>query len=148
MPRIEDLLKAKAESSAPTVVSVRPDESTLVAAKRMNEHRIGSLVVLDDRSHLTGIISERDILTRVVASERDATRTRVAEIMTRDVITCAPEDRLQDLRRIMRERRVRHVPVVRSGRVVGMVSIGDLNAAEAGVMSETIKYLEQYMTAL
>ena len=148
MPRIEDLLKTKAETAAPGVVSVRPDETILAAAKRMNEHRIGALVVLDERSRLVGIVSERDILTRVVASERDASRTRVEDVMTRDVVTCRPDQRLQDIRRTVRERRIRHLPVVQKDRVVGMVSIGDLNAAEAGVMSETIKYLEQYMTTI
>lgn len=148
MPRAEELIHNKPDPSLRDVVSIRPDETALAAAKRMNERRIGALVVLDDRGRLAGIVSERDILTRVVAADKRPDQTRVADIMTKTVVTCAPDTRLPELRRVMRERRVRHVPVVEGDRVVGMISIGDVNAAEAGVMSETIRYLEQYMTTI
>lgn len=135
-----ELLRMK----GPRVHTTTPDATVLEAAQAMNRHKIGALVVVDPG--IAGIISERDILTRVVAAERAPSRTRVADVMTREVITCGPGDRLDDLRRLMRERRVRHIPVVEGGRLAGLVSMGDVNAAETRTLTETIGYLEAYIT--
>lgn len=142
MPRAEDLLRSKSDRC---VAWVSPDTTALDAAKRMNEKRIGSLVVLDHRGELCGIITERDILTRVVAAERAPEGTLVREVMTPGVLTCERETRLKELKRLMTEQRVRHVPVVEDKRVVGIISIGDLNAAEQVEMVQTIQYLEQWI---
>lgn len=142
MPRAEDLLRTKTDRS---VVWIAPDATALDASKRMSDRRVGSLAVLGQRGELIGILTERDILNRVVAEGRKPEETRVDDIMTRDVICCDRETRCCEIKALMRDQRVRHIPVVESKRVVGMISIGDLNAAEAEVMVQTIQYLEQYI---
>lgn len=146
MPRAIELLREKSRRGDVGIVSAHPEESVLNAARKMNAHRVGSLVVLDSQDQLIGVFTERDVLTRVVAEERDPRTTFIGEVMTSDVVVCEPGTRLSELRSIMRERRVRHVPIVEGRRVLGVVSIGDLNAAEALELSRTITYLEQYMT--
>jgi CBS domain-containing protein len=128
-----------------TVHTIGPDASVLEAARLMNQHRIGSLVVLND-DRPVGIITERDILTRIVATERPPAGTPVRDIMTRDLITCSYRCSLDDLRSMMREKRIRHIPIIEDGRLAGMISIGDVNAAEEQALVETITHLETYIT--
>jgi len=127
------------------VVTIAPTASALDAAQAMNERKIGSLVVVEGK-RVVGIITERDILTRIVAVERSPSKTRVADVMTPQPITCVPDTPLEELRSVMHERRVRHVPVLESGALAGMVSIGDLNAAEARELTQTIGYLKAYIS--
>ncbi len=145
MPRVHDLLREKAAEGLLEVVVTRPLEKVVEAARAMNERRIGALPVVDDAGRLVGMFTERDVLTRIVAAGRDPETTRVGDVMTSPVLACEPTTPLDDLRGVMRERRVRHIPVVDDGAVVGMVSIGDLNTIDARVMTETINYLERYM---
>jgi CBS domain-containing protein len=141
MHTISELLRHK----GPQVFTISPDATVLEAAKKMNQHRIGSLVVAEGE-RIAGIVTERDILTKVVAGERPPAATPVSEAMTEKVLTCTPGTGLDELRHTMRERRIRHVPVVENGRLVGMASLGDLNFAEAHTLSETIGYLEAYIS--
>ena len=143
MPTVATLLAARQGN----VLTVTPAVSVLQAARKMNDSRVGSLVVVDDqmRDRIVGIITERDILTRIVAVGKPAALTAVAEVMTDRVLTCTPATAMDEVRAVMREKRIRHVPVVDGqGRLIGMVSIGDLNQAHAQVLEETIQYLEQY----
>lgn len=126
------------------VQTISPDATVLDAARRMNEHRIGSLVVVDDSGKPVGIFTERDILTRIVAAEKSPSATRIREVMSDRLLTCSPETDVDQLRHTMRTRRLRHIPVIESGRLAGMVSLGDLNTAEVKVLCQTIEYLEQY----
>ena len=131
------------------VITVRPDANVFDAASRMNEHHIGSLVVTGRDGGVIGIFTERDVLKRVVAAGRDPRETSVASVMTSEVVVCDPETRVDELRATMRARRIRHIPVVsRDGTLVGMISIGDLNAHEAQELEQTIHYIERYMTAM
>src|SRR5688572_22911983 len=98
------------------VITIAPTESAQAAAQSMNQHRIGSLVVTEGDA-VVGIVTERDILTKVVAAERSPGQTPVSAIMTQRVLTCAPETTLDELRKTMRERRIRHVPVMEGGRL-------------------------------
>jgi CBS domain-containing protein len=127
------------------VVTVRPEETVLDAAEVMNEHHIGAVVVTRDGDDVVGIFTERDILRRVVAERRDPVQTRVREVMTSTVACCSPNTPLDEVRALMRNRRIRHVPVVEEGRLVGIVSIGDLNIVNEQIQEETIQYLEHYM---
>jgi CBS domain-containing protein len=126
------------------VVSISEEHSVLDAARLMNENRIGAVVVT--RGDLVvGIFTERDILCRVVAAQRDPARLLVREVMSSPVACCAPETTRDECRTVMRGRRLRHLPVVQEGRLVGMISIGDvLEAAEADQVA-TIRYLYEYM---
>lgn len=130
------------------VVTARMAMSILDAAQLMNKHKIGCLVVTADRdpSEIAGILTERDILTRLVASERDPRRTNVADIMTRDVRCCTPRTSVDELRTMMQAERIRHVPVCDGTALCGLVSIGDVNALEADGMSQTIMAMEEYIS--
>lgn len=139
---VRELLRSKGAA----VHTVAPSVTVLEAARRMNAHRVGSLVVVEG-DRLAGIVTERDILIKVVAESRPPGQTRVSEAMTERVLTCTPETPLDELRRTMRERRIRHVPVVEDGTIVGMVSLGDLNVAQARTLTETIGYLEAYIAS-
>jgi len=121
------------------------DATALSAAQKMNDHRIGALVVVEG-GRIAGIVTERDMLTRVIAGQLAPATTRIADVMTRDVLTCTPDTDIAELRSLMRQRRIRHFPVVEHGRLTGMVSIGDLNAAEAQNLTHTIGFLEAYIS--
>jgi CBS domain-containing protein len=111
------------------VVTCRPGQSIRQALALLAEHNIGALVVVDESGLPAGILSERDIVREAARDERLFARS-VGEIMTRDVIVGVPEDDLRAVRRTMTERRIRHVPVVADGSLVGIVSIGDVVKAE------------------
>lgn len=139
MSTVASLLNSKGRQ----VVTIDPEATVVQAARLMNAHRIGSVVVISDGRPI-GIFTERDVLTRVVALERDPALIRLREVMTDRIMTCTPETSLEAVRHTMRSERVRHLPVVEDGKLCGMVSIGDLNSAEVKVLCETISYLEQY----
>ena len=111
------------------VVTCGPDHSIRQALSLLAEHNIGALVVVDETGRPAGMLSERDVVREAARDERLFAR-RVGEIMTRDVIVGVPEDDLRAVRHTMTERRIRHVPVVVDGRLVGIVSIGDVVKAE------------------
>jgi len=127
------------------VASLPPGATVLEAANLMNDRHIGSVLVID-RNRLVGIFTERDVLRRVVAAQRSARKTVLSEVMTEQVACAAPHTTLDEIRSVMREQRIRHVPVVDGDRVTGMISIGDLNKADHDGQERTIQYLEQYMS--
>lgn len=145
MPTVSRILDEKKAQLRGDVVTVRPDESVLDAARRMNENHLGCVVVASEDAQIEGIFTERDILTRVVAAELSPSETPVRTVMTAPVLYCRRDTPTDEVRALMREKRVRHVPVIEEGRVVGMVSIGDLNTVDARTMQQTIEYLERYM---
>ncbi len=127
------------------VWSVAKGATVREAAEAMNEHRVGALIVLDD-GELAGIFTERDVLSRVVAPGRDPERTRVGEVMTEDVIVCTGEATLEEAGGVMKNRRIRHLPVVDEGRrLLGLISIGDLNAHQAHTQERHIHFLHEYL---
>ena len=144
MPTARDILANKSHPAR--LISILDSASVLEACRRMNEHHVGALVVGDARDQLAGLFSERDVLTRVVAPEREPARTIVRDVMTTAVIVASPDTRLHELRAIMRDKRVRHIPIMDEGHCLGLISIGDVNAAESEDMALTIRYLEQYIS--
>ncbi len=128
-----------------TVAWLGPDATVLKAAQLMNDRGIGSVIV-NDNDRLAGIFTERDVLRRVVAEQRDPATTKLADVMTSPVACAAPQTTLDEIRQVMRRRHIRHVPVVNRKHVLGMISIGDLNKAQHDGAVETIRYLEQYMS--
>jgi CBS domain-containing protein len=127
------------------VATISPEATVYEAAVRMNEDRIGALVVLD-QGQLVGMFTERDILQRVVGLRRDATQTLVQEVMSTEVMCCQPHTSLEEARGVMKNRRVRHLPVIGDdGNLVGLISIGDLNAYQTCHHEQTIYMLEQYI---
>jgi CBS domain-containing protein len=127
------------------VWSVGPGASVLDAAVLMNEHKIGALVVLEG-GHLVGIFTERDVLRRVVGEARNPAATPVADVMTTELICCAPETTLEEARGVMMNRRIRHLPVLDGeGQLLGLVSIGDLNARQEHAREQHIHLLNEYL---
>ena len=111
------------------VVTVGPHDSIREALRRLAEHNIGALVVVDGQGSLAGIVSERDIV-RALARTEAILAEPIAVIMTRNVIIGTPQDDLVAAGATMTERRIRHLPVVEGGRLVGIVSIGDIVKAQ------------------
>jgi CBS domain-containing protein len=128
------------------VFTISPSATVLEATHSMNDQKIGALVVKDSTGHVTGIFTERDVLRRVIAEERSPNNVRVGEVMTRDVVCCPPETDIDDASRIMRDRKVRHLPVCDGGgALLGLVSIGDLNAYHASSQEAQIHFLSEYV---
>ncbi len=123
-----------------------PGESTVYeTVKQMVDCDVAAVVVVGDDGKLEGIVTERDVARRVVARDLDVRTTRLADIMTRDPDVLAPDDTAEDALELMRTRSFRHLPVVDSGEVVGMVSIRDLYAAVKDDLEDDIRETEAYV---
>ena len=120
--RISDVLGAKSSSD---VVTIGPDAGVRDLIARMAEHNVGALIVSADGTHVDGIVSERDVV-RHLHHDGTVINNTVAAIMTAVVETCDEDTHVDELMKVMTERRVRHVPVVHEGRLVGIISIGDV----------------------
>jgi CBS domain-containing protein len=144
MATVRDILAHKGNH----IETVAPTTSVFEAAVNMNEKKIGALLVLDlDR--LVGIITERDILQQIVAQRRDPAETSVEEIMTTEVACCTINTSLDEARGVMKNRRIRHLPVVDvEDRLLALISIGDLNAYQSTAQEQTIHLLHEYIYGL
>ena len=149
MANAGQILARKAATAADDPIAwLTPDDFVIDAAMMMNTRHIGSILVLDDDRHVLGVFTERDVMRRIVAEHRDPDTTRLAEVMTSPVACAQPNTTTDEMRAVMREKRIRHIPVVDEDddRVVGMISIGDLNQAEINTQVQTIRYLQQYIS--
>lgn len=125
--------------------SVGPDDSVLDAIRSMAERGIGALLVMDG-DNLAGMITERDYARKIVLEGRKSSQTRVREVMTGEVTTISPDRTAADGLAVMTDGRFRHLPVVADGRVIGVVSIGDLVKAVIADQQMLIEQLERYVT--
>jgi CBS domain-containing protein len=126
------------------VHSIAPDASVLDAVRLMAERHIGALLVIGGGA-LVGVVSERDYARKVVLKGRASTSTAVHEIMSAPAITIAPDQTVDDAMRLMTARRIRHLPVVGEGAVLGVVSIGDLVKSVIEEQRHTIEDLRSYI---
>jgi len=141
MPSVQDVLAVKGQQ----VHSVTPATTVLEAIHKMNQYKIGALLVMHD-SHIVGIFTERDVLRRVLGEQRSPAIVTVGEVMTEDIICVEPQTDLDDVSNIMKNRKVRHVPVCDgSGKLHGLISIGDLNACHASNQEAQIHFLSEYI---
>ena len=140
MQTVGQLLKLKGTE----VFSVTPQDSVLRAIEIMATRHVGALLVMNQAA-LLGIISERDYARKVILKNRSSHDTPVGDIMTSPAITVTPEDTVHRCMELMTEGRFRHLPVVKGGRVAGMLSIGDLVKAVIQEQSEHIEQLERYI---
>lgn len=108
------------------VVTITPEESAALAARLMTRHNLGVLAVCDYHGTLQGVVTDRDIITRCVAVDQDPSRVPVADIMSAQVETIAPEENAQAATERMARKQVRRLPVVEAGKLVGVVSLNDL----------------------
>lgn len=117
--QVQDLMNSN-------VISIAPEESASLAARLLNRYNIGALPVCSAGQVLRGILTDRDIVMRCIAADEDPERTSAGDIMTRDVATVMPEDDVRNAARLMALKQVRRLPVVEDGKLVGMLSLGDM----------------------
>ena len=140
---VSEILKSKGDA----VFTVEPSATLQRAATLLGERRVGAMVVMTPGERVEGIVSERDV-ARVVGHDGAAALQRtVAEVMTRDVVFAAPAHRVDELLALMTERRIRHLPVCRGDRLVGIVSIGDLVKVKIAEAEAEAADLKAYIAA-
>ncbi len=142
MTTVAEILKTKAIAQ---VLRVAPDATVLDALRLMADKSVGALLVMDGEK-IAGIFTERDYARKVVLLGRSSGDTPVSEIMTRAVRFVHPDQSTEECMALMTENRVRHLPVVQDGRVVGLVSIGDLVKHIITQQQFVIEQMEQYIT--
>ncbi|MGY1458932.1 MULTISPECIES: CBS domain-containing protein [unclassified Luteimonas] len=135
------------ESKGPEVHAIGPDAAVIDAIRLMAEKGIGALVVLEPGGRLAGMVSERDYARKIVLDGRSSKETPVRDIMTADIVTVGLDDVAPACMQLVTERRVRHLPVVADGRVVGLVSIGDLVKAVIEEQQYELDQLQRYITS-
>ena len=116
------------------VVSIHPSESVEVAARTMTQYNIGVLPVCSAGGKICGVVTDRDLVTRCVASNRDPGKTTVRDVMTGQVVSAQPDMDVGVAAHLMGRRQVRRLPVVENGKLCGMVSLGDMACREGSVM--------------
>jgi CBS domain-containing protein len=140
MQTVSQLLEAKGSQ----IFSVAPQDSVLHAIETMATRHVGALLVMQEGA-LLGIISERDYARKVILKNRSSHDTPVSDIMSSPAVSVTPDDTVHHCMQLMTDGRFRHLPVVKSGRVVGMLSIGDLVKAVIQEQSQHIEQLERYI---
>jgi CBS domain-containing protein len=123
------------------VKTIRPVDTVKQAAILMNENRIGSLIVVSGTGELKGIVTERDILIDVVAEGKDSNVVKVEEIMTKELITISPDKTLEEAADLMTEKKIKKLPIVHEGRLVGIVTATDLVSYEKNLIEKVATLL-------
>jgi len=141
MNNVRQLLQSKGSS----IWSTTPGTSVYDALKLMADKNIGALLVLEGE-RLAGIFSERDYARKVILRGKSSRELSVADVMTMDVVSVRPDQTIVDCMELMTDRRIRHLPVLEAGRVVGIISIGDVVKSVISEQKETINHLEEYIT--
>ena len=139
--RISDVLRNKGA----TVATVDPGITVSGLIAELARHNVGAMVVVE-RDQVVGIVSERDVVRQIHERGADLLNVRVAEIMTVSVVTCGPTDSVDSLAATMTERRIRHMPVLVDGRLIGIVSIGDIVKSRIGELESDREQLESYIS--
>jgi len=143
--RLQDILAVKGTA----VYTTSPEVSLAEVVRQMVEHNVGSMVVcqrdVELGERLIGIVTERDLLRCFAAGKCDLRQLKVSEVMSTMIITAGPTDSVNDLMGVMTSHRIRHVPVVREERLVGMVSIGDLLKAQHDNLVVENQFMREYI---
>lgn len=140
--RVNGVLEGKGSD----VATIGPNQTLLNAAAELGKRRIGALVVVSPDGSVVGIISERDIVAAIAKGGASTLERNVSEVMSVDVITCTPTDSMEQLMSAMTEQRIRHLPVVDQGALVGIVSIGDVVKRRVAEIQDEAKALGDYIT--
>ncbi|MEO6800755.1 MAG: CBS domain-containing protein [Rhodanobacter sp.] len=141
MSQVKHLLQSKGDK----IFSVAPEAPVLEAIKQMAECRVGALLVMRE-AKLVGVVSERDYARKVILQGKSSSQTAVSDIMTSSPLTVGPDTDVFDCMRLCTDSRIRHLPVIENGAVVGVISIGDLVKAVIDAQAEQIEHLERYIT--
>ncbi len=140
MATVQEVLTTKGSE----VVKLIAEESVLTAARLMNERGIGGVVVTE-AGEMVGIFTERDVLRRVVAEQRDPATTTLRDVMTSPVMTCRPEATLEECVAFITAKRIRHLPVVGEAGLCGIITSGDILASRMREHEDTIQFLNSYV---
>jgi CBS domain-containing protein len=140
MSKVSDILEGKGKA----LHQIAADASVLDAVRAMVEANVGSLLVTDGDA-IAGIVTERDYLRRVTLEGRYERDTPVGEIMSSPLVVVTPDTPIEECMALMTDRRIRHLPVMEGGKVVGVVSIGDLVKFQSQQQSFEIRYLNEYI---
>lgn len=141
MKFVGEILSAKGSD----VWSVTPQHTVFAALVLMAEKEVGALLVLDGES-LVGIFSERDYARKVILEDKSSKDTSVSEVMSAPVFTVGPDQSIEDCMSLMTEKRARHLPVLEDGKLIGLISIGDVVKAVISEREAVIGQLESYIT--
>ena len=147
MAQLTTTMAAVLKQKSPEVWSTQPGASVYEAIEMMAEKKVGALLVMED-GEVRGILSERDYARKVILQGRSSKETAVAEIMSSPVISATSKHTVADCMRTITEKRIRHLPIVESGKVLGMISIGDLVRFVISEQEETIRHLEAYISGV
>jgi CBS domain-containing protein len=147
MAQLSSTIQAVLKNKTGEVWSTTPTASVYEAIEMMAEKRVGALPVMQ-QGQLCGILSERDYARKVILKGRSSKDTPVADIMSADPITISPQHTVAECMRIVTDERIRHLPVVEGGKVIGIVSIGDLVNWVISEQQETIRHLEAYISGM
>jgi len=142
--KLMDLLYTK-DSKYRVVVTVEPDENVSAAVQKLTEHDRGSLPVCNDKGEIVGIITERDIVRKCFARVRDLAKIKIRDIMSREIIIGNPEDDLDYAVSVMKQKRIRHLPIVVNQKVVGMISVRDLLGVQLEECKSQVRLLSDYI---
>jgi CBS domain-containing protein len=142
---IQDILAAKGNM----VYQIGPDATLADVARELVQHRVGSLVVCQPHSpegtRFVGIITERDILYCCARGDTDLSKIRVADVMSTNLFTGLPDDAIENVMGLMTTRRIRHLPVVAEGRLLGIISIGDVVKAQHDHLAMENRFMKDYI---
>jgi len=145
--RVENILTKKGA----VIITAKPEDSVFDTAKLLSEKKIGAVLVLDAGSGsgpgIAGIISERDIINGMAVHGGGVLNKPVADLMTRNVHVCSPDDTIDQIMSMMSERRIRHLPVVKDDELVGVISIGDVVKHRIAETEEEAQALREYITS-
>ena len=138
-------VKAILSAKGTDVATVAPDATLGDATASLRDHGVGALVVSSDGNHIQGIISERDIVRALAAHGGTTLGRSVSSVMSEEVVTCDPEDTIDQVMAMMTARRIRHVPVTQDDQMTGIISIGDVVKSRLGQLEQENDQLYDYI---
>ncbi len=139
--KVQDILQKKSSE----VFTLSPHQTLSEASQILTTNNVGALLVLNEKKHLVGILSERDIVRQLAQHGEEVGKLTVGEVMTKDVLIAVPDDDVTYLSNTMTNNRIRHLPVLQDGEVVGIVSIGDVVKAQLDLYEGEAHYLQAYI---
>lgn len=139
---VASILKSKGRA----VSTVRPNATLLDVTKKLGPKKIGAIVVVGENGHVTGIISERDVIRAISEHGADALGKTVSEVMTRSVIACQETSEIDELMEIMTKGRFRHLPVIEDDALVGIISIGDIVKHHIAEVQMEVSAMRNYLS--
>ena len=139
--KAKEILAAKGSR----VVTTHQDTLVMEAIALFFINRVGSLIIVDEHDHIKGILAPNDILKAVHTDLDNLRQAKVSQYMSKNLIVAKPDDRIDYIQAVMTENRVRHIPIMDQGKLLGIVSIGDVVKAQLKEMDVAIQYLKEYM---